>query len=81
MGWDNPIFIIGMFLGAMVIAGLLIRTGNPKGTVAFTCAVCGRKERARSARQWRYCPYCGAPRDARSTRHMPQHKRSVLDID
>ena len=81
MGWDNPIFIIGMFLGAMAIAIVLIRVGNPKGELPFACEVCGRKERARSARDWRYCPYCGAPRDARSTRHMPRRRRSVLDIE
>ncbi len=81
MGWDNPIFIIGMFLGAMGIAILLIRVSSPKSELAFECQVCGRKQRARSAGEWRYCPYCGAPRDARSTRHMPRRGRSVLDIE
>ena len=61
--WDYPVFIIAAVAGCLLVVVLLFRVGNPAGRAPdFECDVCGRKQRGYSAREWRFCPYCGAPK-------------------
>lgn len=82
MAWDSPVAIIAMFLGALAVFWWLLRVGTPRDTgPAFDCFVCGRKERARVAAEWRYCPYCGVPRDSKTTKSLPRGGgKSILDM-
>ena len=80
--WNHPIFIVAMFVAAIAVAWWLIRAARPREREpSFECSVCGRRAQARVARDWRYCPYCGAPRDAKSLRDMPHRRRSIVDIE
>ncbi len=82
MAWDYPVFIVAMFFLAMGIALVIMRVANPRRRrAAFECSVCGRREAANSAKDWRYCPYCGVPRDSRSMRDLPRRGVSILDIE
>jgi len=61
--WDNPAFIAVALAGAILLTVWLFRVGMPKSSgVAFECDVCGRKRDGSYARQWRFCPFCGAPK-------------------
>ena len=80
MAWDSPLYIIGMFVAAIGIASWLIRAANPaRRKTTFVCEVCGRKQRGPNPAEWRYCPYCGVPKDSRRLADLPP-KRSVLDL-
>jgi len=81
MTWDYPILVVGTFIAAMAIALSLMRAGHKKAESAFfACAVCGRRTSDREAKNWHYCPYCGVPRGARSLRHRPKERRSIVDM-
>ena len=80
MAWDYPFFIAGMFLASMGIIVWLTRSAASTRKPTFECDVCGRKRGPRDANDWRYCPWCGVPRESKSLRDLPR-KRSVLDID
>lgn len=81
MAWDYPFFIIATLFAALGVAGAIIRAAQPgRKPPDFECAVCGRKQRGVTPREWRYCPYCGVPRDAKSLREMPRQRRSVVDL-
>ena len=80
MAWDYPFFIIAMFLGAMGIVVWMMRSAAGPRKPAFECDVCGRKRVPGDATDWRYCPWCGVPRESKSLRDLPP-KRSVLDIE
>jgi len=81
MAWDYPVVIIGVFLFAMLVAWAILRlASSPKADPTFECDVCGRSQIILAAREWRYCPYCGVPRDSRDLRDLPRRK-SVLDIE
>lgn len=73
--WNFPGAIV-LALGVAVAASLwLLRVSQgPSKGPAFLCSVCGRKEFGLSAKDWRYCPYCGAPKDALGTKDMPKRK-------
>jgi hypothetical protein len=60
--WDYPALVVLAAAGALAVAAGLLRAGNParSGPPDFECAVCGRRQRSRYARDWRYCPFCGA---------------------
>lgn len=77
--WDYPVVIIAIFFGALVLARWLMRVGNPGRAPGFECEICGRIIQTYSAREWRYCPYCGVPRDSKDLRTLPR-KKSILDI-
>ena len=82
MAWDYPVFIVAMFVAAISLALWLMRiANNPNTDPSFACAVCGRKRRESLAAQWRYCPYCGAPKGAKHLSDMPRMRRSVLDVE
>ena len=78
LGWNSPLAIVGMFVSAMLAANWLMRAAAGRRLPAFDCYVCGRKQMDRAARQWRFCPYCGVPRDSRKLSDIPG-RRSVLD--
>ena len=78
--WDYPVFIIAMFVAAIAVSVWIIRLASPRRPAAFECKVCGRRERGASARAWRYCPYCGAPRSSTRLGQMPHQRRSVVDL-
>lgn len=66
MAWDYPVFIVAMFVVALGIGIWIMRAAAPsRQRIFFQCAVCGRRDKAASSRQWRYCPNCGTPRDAK----------------
>jgi hypothetical protein len=72
--WDYPIVILGALAVAVAVGWLLIRVSVPP-RVGFNCLICGREDLGFSARQWRYCPYCGAPKGAASLADLPRRKR------
>jgi hypothetical protein len=76
--WDYPFLIIAGFIGALLLAVWIMRAGTARGSPAFACEVCGRSIKSWSAREWRYCPYCGVPREAKDLRALPR-KRSLAD--
>jgi hypothetical protein len=78
--WDYPIVVLATFAGALTVAGWLIRAAGTRTKPAFECEVCGRLVGTYSAREWRYCPFCGVPREATELRALPR-KRSILDIE
>lgn len=81
MAWDYPFFIIATFVAALAVAWWLIRIAGPRRrAVAFECKVCGRAHRGVTPREWRYCPHCGAPRNATSLKDVPSKRRSVVDL-
>ncbi len=72
--WDFPVVIIAAVAVALVVSGWLMRAARAERPPAFVCAVCGGKHGGVAARQWRYCPYCGAPRGATSTAELPRRR-------
>lgn len=81
MAWDYPVFILAMFAGALAIAvGLMRLASGRTSEAAFRCAVCGRTAQGVTPRSWRYCPYCGAPKEAKGLQDLPTKRRSVVDL-
>ena len=80
MAWDYPIFILATFATAAIVAGGFIRSAGHKPTPSFDCIVCGRRQLLPQARDWRYCPYCGAPKDAVGGHQLPRQRRSEIDL-
>jgi len=78
--WDYPIMIVGMVIVAVTITVWLMRSAATKPEPDFFCSVCGRSVRLRSSREWRYCPYCGVPRDSKRLSDLPGKKPSILDV-
>lgn len=77
--WNFPEVIIIAIVIAVASSVWLIRSASgKKPALTFVCTVCGRKQNAPMAREWRYCPYCGAPKDAKSTKDLPR-RRSVFE--
>jgi hypothetical protein len=70
--WDFPAVIIAAVAVALGVSYWLMRFSAERRLPAFSCEVCGRKQEGLLAREWRYCPYCGAPRGARSTADLPR---------
>ncbi len=68
--WNHPVIIfVGLFFG-FAISWWLFRRGASPGAPQFECDVCGRRQRGLSAREWRFCPYCGVPRGERAKRRL-----------
>ncbi len=65
--WDFPFVIVAAVAVALAVSWALIRVAAQKRPPAYECLVCGRKHDGVLGREWRYCPYCGAPRGAKST--------------
>jgi hypothetical protein len=78
--WDYPVVVIAVFIGAFAIAAWIMRISKPNAKPEFECDVCGRVIRTYSAREWRYCPYCGVPRESKDLAALPR-KKSILDIE
>lgn len=71
--WNYPAVIVVAMLVAVTASLWLMRlAGTPTKNPPFSCGVCGRKELGLSAKDWRYCPYCGAPKNAKGTKDMPK---------
>ncbi|MEZ4272261.1 MAG: hypothetical protein R3C68_12790 [Myxococcota bacterium] len=76
--WDSFNFVLAL-VAALSITGWLIRIAGPRTKPTFECNICGRRHLEPMAHQWRYCPYCGAPRDTHRMGTLPS-KKSVLDV-
>jgi hypothetical protein len=72
--WDFPVVIIAALGVALAITYLLIRASAVKRPPVFECSICGRRQDGGAAREWRFCPYCGAPRHAK---HMAELLRPL----
>jgi len=71
--WSYPAVFVPAVLIAVALSFWLMRTANRGApTFLFDCHVCGRKSRIGLAREWRYCPYCGAARGATSLDELPR---------
>jgi hypothetical protein len=82
MTWEYPVLILVMFFVAGFSSWALLRAANRKQEPpSFACSVCGRNAVGATPRQWRYCPFCGAPKDAKHLHQMPQKRRSVIDLE
>ena len=80
MTWDYPAIIVAIFVATMLVAIWIMRASTPKRRdPEFECMVCGRIQRYPSAKEWRYCPYCGVPSDSDRLGDLPR-RRSILDI-
>jgi hypothetical protein len=64
--WNYPVVIIAALGAALFFYRLIVSAGQQRATPAFECLVCGRRQLGADAKTWRYCPYCGAPRDAKA---------------
>lgn len=64
--WNHPIFIAVALVVGLTLSWWLFRHGARPGPPDFECEVCGRKQRGLTARQWRFCPFCGVARGWRS---------------
>lgn len=73
--WDYPGVIVVALLFSMVVTAWLFRVGRAKVLPDFECVICGRKQIGGYAKQWRFCPYCGAPRDGKQIKSV-----SILDV-
>lgn len=72
--WNFPEVILLAVALTGAVTYLLIRAAGAASKRApdFECDVCGRRQHNLYARQWRYCPFCGAPKDARGTQDLPR---------
>ncbi len=68
--WDFPMFIVAAVAIAVAVAYLIMRDASAKRPPAYECPICGRRSQTEAAREWRFCPYCGAPKEAKSTADM-----------
>ncbi len=61
--WDFPVVIVGAVALAIAVFVWLLRAAAPgRAKIGFECDVCGRRQHGIYAREWRFCPYCGAPK-------------------
>jgi hypothetical protein len=63
--WNFPSFIILAAGVALAFYWALTRAARAPRLPDFECVVCGRKQLHPDSKSWRYCPYCGAPHNAR----------------
>ncbi|MBN1961580.1 MAG: hypothetical protein JW841_11595 [Deltaproteobacteria bacterium] len=73
IAWDYPAFIIAAVVVALLITYGLLRATRKAQKPIYVCNICGRRHNAVGAYEWRYCPYCGAPRDAKTTADLPRY--------
>jgi hypothetical protein len=79
--WNYPIIIVPALLLAISIGFWIIRLAQRKpSTPPFECKLCGLKDRALSAKQWRYCPNCGAPRNASLLKEIPKRSKPLPEF-
>ena len=82
VAWQYPIFYVVALIAGAFVAWALLRLGDPRtrrGRPTYLCTVCERKQTLLQAKEWRYCPYCGAPKNG-TLKDLPK-RRSVLDIE
>ena len=61
--WNFPAFFVVVIVTAIIVARFFLHAGGPgRAKPDFECDVCGRKQRGLGPRQWRFCPFCGAPK-------------------
>jgi len=76
--WDHPIIIVPALMLAITIGFWIIRLAQRQPNApSFKCNLCGLKDLARSAKQWRYCPNCGAPRNAHLLKDLPKRSKPL----
>ena len=65
--WNYPAIIVVAVVVGVSLGAWLIRLAEPRRVkIKFECVMCGRKELGPSAKDWRFCPYCGASKNAKS---------------
>jgi hypothetical protein len=75
--WNFPEIIIPAFILAVAGSFWLMRAaGAVKRPPDFECKVCGRRTTSLYAKEWRYCPFCGARKGATSVSELPKRDRA-----
>ena len=70
--WEYPYIGVFAFFLTVVTFILFFGYADVKGTkFGYECGVCGARYRGLGPKSWRYCPACGAPKNATSYSEIP----------